>query len=300
MEHGMMLEPVTVLLDTDIGYDIDDEWALGVCLAHPHINLLGVTTVHGDTIARAVLSRWLVEAVGKTVAVAAGEGDTLTDPVTPHRLEHMGAIPIEDQARLTKGRTDGVAFLAERIRALDGGEPVLLTVGPLTNAAKLLREHPDAVARIGRIVAMVGALLPSRSSLEYNAGVDPEATRIVFESGKPLTMIGLDVTLRCRFTQADIDALAQSRNALTQRLLALTKGWQDRHRSSDGPLPMPILHDPLAALAVVEPEMVTLTPMHIVVDDDGRTLRADGEPNCLVATDVRPERVVQRLKELLA
>jgi purine nucleosidase len=300
MEHGMMPEPVAVLLDTDVGYGIDDEWALGVCLTHPRINLLGVTTVHGDTIARATLARWLVEAAGKTVEVAAGEGNTLSQPVTRHRLEHMGAIPAEDQARLTRGRTDGVAFLAERVGALDGGEPVLLTIGPLTNAAKLLTEHPEAAARITRIVAMVGALLPSRTRPEYNARVDARATRIVFESGKPLTMIGLDVTLRCRFTQADLDALARSFSPLTHRLLALTKGWQQAHRSADGPLPMPVLHDPLAALAVVEPEMVTLTPMRIVVDDEGRTLRADGEPNCLVATDVRPEGVVQRLKELLA
>ena len=76
-----MDEPVAVLLDTDIGYDIDDEWALAVCLLHPRINLLGVATVHSDTAARAVLARWLVEAAGKAVEVAAGEGDTLTSPL---------------------------------------------------------------------------------------------------------------------------------------------------------------------------------------------------------------------------
>ncbi|MGB6837416.1 MAG: nucleoside hydrolase [Dehalococcoidia bacterium] len=295
-----MRKPVAVLLDTDIGYDIDDEWALAACLTHPRINLLGVATVHGNTVARAVLSRWLVEAAGKTVEVAAGEGDTLTHSVMRSRPKRMAAIPTEDEARLKQGRTDGVAFLAEEARAFDGDELVLLTVGPLTNAAKLLTEHPEAAARITRITAMVGSLLPGRTSPEYNARVDAEATRIAFESGKPLTMIGLDVTLRCRFTQADLGFLAQSSKPLTHRLLTLTRAWQNTHRAPDGSLPMPILHDPLAALFVAEPEILTLTPMRIVVDDDGRTLRADGEPNCLVATDVRPDRVAQRLKDLLA
>ncbi len=293
-------EPVPVLLDTDIGYDIDDEWALALCLAHPRINLLGVTTVHGDTVARAVLSRWLVEAAGKAVEVAAGEGDTLTHPVKRYRPNQMAAIPTEDQARLKPGRVDGVAFLADKAEAFEGDELVLLTIGPLTNAARLLTEHPAAAEKVTRVVAMVGALLPLRTSPEYNARVDPKATRLVFESGKPLTMIGLDVTLRCRFAQADLDLLAHSTEPLTRRLLTLTAAWQTAHRGPDGPPPTPILHDPLAALYVAEPDTVTLTPMRIAVEDDGRTLRADGEPNCLVATNVRPERVAQRLKDLLA
>jgi inosine-uridine nucleoside N-ribohydrolase len=146
---------------------------------------------------------------------------------------------------------------------------------------------------------MVGTLLPDHTEPEYNAAVDPKATRILFESGKPLTMVGLDVTLRCRFSEADLEELGKSEKLLTRRLLALTKAWQDAHRRPDGSVPLPILHDPLAALVVVEPELVTLTPMKIVVDERGRTLKADGEANCLVATDVHPSAVVSRLKSLL-
>lgn len=68
-----MSERVCVLLDTDIGDDIDDAWALAVCLTHPKINLLGVSTVYGDTVARSVIARWLIEATGKKVDVAAGK-----------------------------------------------------------------------------------------------------------------------------------------------------------------------------------------------------------------------------------
>lgn len=288
-----------MLLDTDIGDDIDDAWALSLCLTNPQIDLLGVSTVYGDTVARSVIARWLVKASGKRVEVAAGESHPMGKTVQPHRPNQMKAIPSEDEERIKVGRTDGVAFLAEKLKAFKGEELVLLTIGPLTNAAKLLTEHPEAAKKITKIVSMVGTLLPEHPHPEYNASVDPKATRILFESGKPLTMIGLDVTLRCRFSEADLEELSRSEKLLTRRLLALTKAWQDDHRLTDGSLLLPILHDPLAALVVVETELVTLTPMKIFLDEEGRTLREEGEPNCLVATDVHPSAVVSRLKSLL-
>jgi purine nucleosidase/pyrimidine-specific ribonucleoside hydrolase len=298
-EEWRMSKTVTVLLDTDIGDDIDDVWALAVCLMHPQINLLGVSTVYADTTARAVIARWLIEAAGKKVEVAAGEQHPLDRSVSLYRPNQMKAITPEDEQRLKSGRSDGVAFLAEKIEAFQGDELVLLTVGPLTNAAKLLTEHPRAAEKITRIVSMVGTLLPEHSKPEYNASVDPKATKILFECGKPLTMIGLDVTLRCRLSETDLEELSRSEKLLTKRLLALTKAWQDAHRRSDGSVPTPILHDPLAALVVVEPELVTLTPMRIIVDDEGRTVKTEGAANCLVATDVHPSAVVNRLKNLL-
>ncbi len=296
---GEMSRSVAVLLDTDIGDDIDDAWALAVCLTHPQINLLGVSTVYADTTARAVIARWLIEATGKKVEVAAGEKHPLDRSIPLYRPNQMKAVSPEDEQRLRSGRSDGVAFLAEKAEAFQGDELVLLTVGPLTNTAKLLTEHPKAARKITRIVSMVGTLLPEHQKPEYNAAVDPKATKILFECGKPLTMIGLDVTLRCRLSEADLEELSRSDKLLTKRLLALTEAWQDAHRRPDGSVPTPILHDPLAALVVVEPNLVTLTPMRIIVDDEGRTIKADGAPNCLVATDVHPSAVVGRLKNLL-
>lgn len=294
-----MAKKVAVLLDTDIGDDIDDAWALAVCLTHPQIELLGVSTVYADTISRSVIARWLIEASGKNVEVAAGESQPLGRSVSPYRPNQMKAITQQDEQRLKPGRTDGVKFLAEKAEKFDGDELVLLTVGPLTNAAKLLMEHSEAVKKITYIVSMVGTLLPDHPNPEYNAAVDPEATRVLFECGKPLIMVGLDVTLRCRFNETDLKDLSSSEKLLTHRLLALTNAWQDAHRRPDGSVPFPVLHDPLAALVVVEPELVTLTPMRIVVDEEGRTLKSEGKPNCMVATDVHPSAVVNRIKSLL-
>lgn len=294
-----MNKRAAVLLDTDIGDDIDDAWALAVCLVHPQIDLLGVSTVYRDTYARAQIALWLVEAVGKKVEVAAGESHPTGKIVELHRPNQMKAIPSEEERRLKIERTDGVEFLAEKAKAFEGDELVLLTIGPLTNVAKLLTEYPEAARKIDRIVSMVGALLPDRPHPEYNASIDPKATRTLFESGKPLTMVSLDVTLRCRFSENDLEEFKKSEKLLTRRLLALTKAWQEAHRGPDGSSPLPILHDPLAALVVVEPELVTLTPMRISVDEEGRTLKVEGEPNCLVATGVNSTAVVERMKDLL-
>lgn len=294
-----MSKAVAVLLDTDIGDDIDDAWALAVCLSHPKINLIGVSTVYADTMARAVIARWLIEASGKKVEVASGETNPLNRSISPHRPNQMKAIPSEDEQRLKFGRSDGVRFLAEKALEFEGEELVLLTVGPLTNAAKLLTEFPEAAEKITLIVSMVGTLLSDHTKPEYNASVDPKATKILFESGKPLTMVGLDVTLRCKFSEEDLKELSMSEKLLTKRLIALTKAWQDAHRRPDGSVPYPILHDPLAALVVVEPQLVLLQPMRIVIDDEGRTLKSDGYPNCMVAIDVDAKAVVSRFKNLL-
>ncbi|MCS7263920.1 MAG: nucleoside hydrolase [Armatimonadetes bacterium] len=294
-----MSENVAVLIDTDIGDDIDDAWALAVCLEHPKINLIGVSTVYADTSARAVIARWLIEGSGKKVEVAAGETNPLDRTVSLYRPNQMKAIDPEEEQRLRFGRTDGVKFLAEKAKELEGEELVLLTIGPLTNAAKFLMDFPEAARKITRIVSMVGSLIPDRREPEYNAAVDPKATKILFESKKPITMVGLDVTLKCRFNRADLQEFSRSEKLLTKRLIALTQAWQEAHRHLDGSVPYPILHDPLAALVVVEPQIVSLQPMHIVVDDEGRTLKGDSHPNCMVATDVDFVTFVDRIKNLL-
>ncbi|MCS7192480.1 MAG: nucleoside hydrolase [Armatimonadetes bacterium] len=296
-----MTKPVAVLLDTDIGDDIDDAWALAVCLSHPKINLIGVSTVYADTVARSIIARWLIEASGKQVEVAAGETNPFNRSISLYRPNQMRAIPPEEEQRLKVGRTDGVKFLAEKVKnfEFESDELVLLTIGPLTNAAKLLTEFPEVAQKITRIVSMFGTLLPDYPKPEYNASADPKATKIILESGKPVTMVGLDVTLKCRFNEGDLQELSKSEKLMTKRLIALTEAWQDAHRQPDGSVPYPVLHDPLAALVVVEPEIVTLKQMRIFVDDYGRTLKAEGSPNCMVAIDVNSEAVVSRLKNLL-
>ncbi|MCS7223145.1 MAG: nucleoside hydrolase [Armatimonadetes bacterium] len=291
-----MGEQVGVFLDTDIGDDIDDAWAVALCLRHPRLDLLGVTTVHGPTRHRAGLARWLVEASGKKVEVASGLPGTRGDD--GRFLPYWAAIPESQQERVLKGRTDWLEFLKETIRLAPYEEVVLLTVGALTNAAALFGSGAAELKKVKEIVAMVG-VIEQRAEPEYNAGCDPAATQAVFASGKSLTMVGLDVTMQCVLSEEDLKVFASSNDPLIERLMAMTEVWRNAHRRPDGTRPLPVLHDVLAALVIVEPELVTLKPMKIEVDEKGRTRSVGGTPNARVAIGVRAKKVMQRVREVL-
>jgi inosine-uridine nucleoside N-ribohydrolase len=290
--------PVATLYDTDIGDDIDDAWALSVCIRHPQINLIGVTTVHRDTELRAAQARLLLELAGRSeVPVAAGGRDALDRTFELVRNNQADVLSPEDEARLRKGRVDGVRFLAERVEANPGC--TLLPVGPFTNIGRLIVEFPEAFYKVGRIVLMGGHVMPDREGPEYNACVDPRATRLMFTSGKPITMIGLDVTLRCVMTPGELEEIAAKGTPLSRAIMTMTGLWQKHVSPPGGPVRTPCIHDPLAALVSVEPSFVRLEKMHIDIDDEGRCLRANGEPNAEVAVDVDPDAVRRRIVQLI-
>jgi purine nucleosidase/pyrimidine-specific ribonucleoside hydrolase len=292
--------PIDILLDTDIGDDIDDAWALAVCLRHPNLRLIGVATVLRDTELRAAQARLLLElAEASRVPVAAGARDPLDSIHRITRNNQADVLSSGDEERLRRGRTDGVRFLAEMARAHPG--VTLLPVGPLTNIARLILEFPDDFAKVGRIVMMGGHMIPGRDEPEYNVTVDPRATRIVFGCGKPITMIGLDVTLQCVLTAGDLMAVGAKETPLTRALIQMTELWQKEGRKPDdtSPLRMPCVHDPLAALVAADPSFVTLESRTVAADDRGRCLASAGRPNIDVAVAVQPERVRQALVDLI-
>ncbi|MGQ9730621.1 MAG: nucleoside hydrolase, partial [Candidatus Zipacnadales bacterium] len=236
----MSEQTVPTLYDTDIGDDIDDAWALSVCLRHPQIELLGVTTVHRDTELRAAQARLLIELAGvNDVEVAAGTRDALDRLFPLVRNCQAEVLSAEDEARLRAGRVDAVRFLAEHIEAHPGC--TLLAVGPFTNVGRLICEFPESFAKLGRLVIMGGHVMPDREGPEYNASVDPRATRLMFESGKPLLMIGLDVTLRCVMTPADLEEIAAKATPLAEAIIKMTRLWQQHVSPSGGPLRMPCI-----------------------------------------------------------
>ena len=292
--------PHRVLLDTDIGDDIDDAWALATCIRHPDIELVGVTTVHRDTELRAAEARYLLEVGGvEGVEVVAGSRDTLDRIMELPRNNQADVLSPQDEARLRPGRTDAVPFLAEK--AQEVADLVLLPIGPMTNIGRFVTELPDDFARVGRLVIMGGHVMPDRPEPEYNAGCDPRATRAVFASGKPITTIGLDVTLRCQMQPEDLEAIRAKDTSLSRAIMRMTELWQaaGRRPGDTSPPRMPVVHDPLAALVVAEPELVKLEPMRVEIDQRGNCLRTDGEPNVQVAVDVDPEAVRRRLVELI-
>ena len=144
----------SILLDTDIGTDIDDAWALGYVLKSPSLELLGVTTSDGDTAARARLACKLLDRLGRTdVPVAVGRP---TPAVPASRIDYQFAWA-EDFRDYTPIATPALDFLADVIRR-NPHQVTLVAVGPLHNLGDLIRRYPDVVPLVKRVVLMSGSI----------------------------------------------------------------------------------------------------------------------------------------------
>lgn len=211
-----------LILDVDTG--IDDTFALLLAARHPEVELLGVTCVDGNAP--------LDDVVRNTLAVleAAGRPDV---PVFAGAHRPLLAEP--DYAPFVHG-ADGLADLADRWPAAGAPQPVhavtwlretllaehkpitIVTLAPLTNIALLLRLHPEVAERIARLVVMGGSATAGNVSAlaEFNVHHDPEAAAIVFESGIPITMYGLDVFTRVTVPEQTIRTMATSPDSATR------------------------------------------------------------------------------------
>jgi inosine-uridine nucleoside N-ribohydrolase len=203
---------VPILIDCDPGHD--DAIALLLALASPEVELLGVTTVHGNqTLAKTTANALRVlELAGRSdVPVAAGaERPLVREPAVAADVHGESGLDGPELPEPTTAAVDAhaVDFLAERLIAAP--EPVtLIPTGPLTNVALLLARHPLAAENIERIVLMGGAIAEGNvtPAAEFNIWVDPEAAARVFASGLDVTMIGLDVTHRALLTPAHAEQL---------------------------------------------------------------------------------------------
>ena len=205
-----------VLIDCDPGHD--DAMALLLALASPELELLGVTTVHGNQTLDKTTANALrvLEFAGRgDVTVAAGADRPLVRE--PRVAAHVHGETGLDGPDLPPpaGKPESlhaVDFLADRLR--EHGRPVtLIPTGPLTNIALLLAHHPDVAGDIERIVLMGGAIAEGNvtPAAEFNIWVDPEAAARVFASGLDVTMVGLDVTHRALMTPDHAERLQSRR-----------------------------------------------------------------------------------------
>ncbi|HEU5315244.1 MAG TPA: nucleoside hydrolase [Chloroflexota bacterium] len=209
--------PVPLILDTDIGDDVDDVFALLLAARRPEVRLVGVTTVFGQVDERARLARLMLELAGREdVPVAAGSRETLggRDPTGEGGATMASARGMVGQAgselweRLGRGleRRGAVDLIVETVRS--SGEPVtLVAIGPLTNVAAALHRAPDLAGRVQEIVLMGGRLGEEAPKGEHNFNCDPEATRIVLESGARLKIGTYEVTRRAQLRREHVAAL---------------------------------------------------------------------------------------------
>ncbi len=265
-----------ILLDTDIGDDIDDAYALALLCASPELDLLGVTTVFRNTVARARLAQTVLLQAGRgDVPVAAGCGVPLSSRLDflPGDLPHGRASLRRKAAELlddSKPSQFAAALPDEKLPALDSrrgpeflietlmsgnGDITVVTIGAMTNLAVALALEPRLVSRIPRIVAMAGVF--SAQGPEWNIRCDPVAASLVFESGIPMTVVGLDVTLRCRLTEEQVARLGAGTTTVQKTLehARVLSGYRQ-----------PVLHDPLAVMAIFRPDLVKTRRGRVTVE----------------------------------
>lgn len=271
-------QPVPVLLDTDIGTDIDDAYALVQVLRSPELELLGVTTVAGDAVARARLAAKLLAAAGRPeVPVYAG-----ISTATQYMKQVEWAAGFSSPALHEAG---GIDFLRRQINARPG-EIVLIAVGELTNVAALLEAEPGIGNKLKAIALMGGSIRRgyapgSKPEPEWNIKSAARAAQVVFASGVPLLVAPLDSTADLKLTPEWKVRIFARGSPVNDALAALDFMW--RHTNHWGG-EHPTLFDNLAVALVATPGVVPLTPLHLVVEADGTTRElADRPPNAQVA-----------------
>lgn len=238
-----------ILLDTDIGSDIDDAVCLAYLLAQPECELLGITTVTGQPETRAMLCSALCRAAGKEVPIYPGCADPLI--VAQRQPEVPQAKALQKWPHATQfPRGEAIEFLRRTIRA-NPGEIVLLTIGPLTNAGLLFTVDPEVCGMLKGLVMMCGqfGLSPDASwhPVEWNAGGDPHATARVYRGVvRQHRSIGLDVTMQVRMEAPEVRERFQA--PLLRPVLDFHQHWFE----GQGTI---VFHDPLAATTIFDPKI---------------------------------------------
>lgn len=282
--HAMAAVPATpVIFDTDIGTDIDDAYALAALIHRPELQLLGVTTVSSDAVARARLAAKLLQVAGgpwSRVPVYAG----ISTP-TQYMKQVDWAAGFESASLHESG---AVEFMRSSIDARPG-EITLIAVGELTNVAALLESEPGIARKIRAISLMGGSIYRgyaagSKPEPEWNIKSNARAAQVVFESGVPLLVAPLDSTADLKLTPEMRVELFARGVPLNDSLAALNSIW--RHTNTwKGE--NPTLFDVLAVELVAPRRPYPLKALHIDVEADGLTRVApDGAANAQVALTV--------------
>jgi purine nucleosidase len=271
--------PQKVIVDTDIGDDVDDAYALGLALSSPELQVLAVTTDWGDTTLRARLAKRFLDATGHpNIPVAAGPR---TRPTATFSQEyyasgypaHPGSWP------------DAVSFMRSEIDRYPG-QITLIALAPFHNVGALIAQDPATYRKLKRVVLMGGSIDRGYGDLgytpkhgpdpEYNIASDVAAAQQLFAAGVPIYMMPLDST-QLKLDEVMRPILFATGTPLTDALATLTSEWTAANQS-----PTPTLFDAMAVAYAVDPSLCPTQPMNIVIDSKGFTRQGAGAPNANV------------------
>jgi purine nucleosidase len=267
--------PEKVIIDTDIGDDIDDAFAIALALKSPELDILGISTTFGDTEARAkIVDRLLGEAGRTDIPVLAGTPTHTTNVMNQLRFGEGGHFRRTSHPRAAD-------FILEQIRRYPG-QITLIAIGPLMNVGALIDKDPATFVKLKRVVMMGGSIECGYGELwfcpqhgpdaEWNIINDISSAKKLFLSGVPLFVMPLDST-QLKLDETKRAYLFKQGTPLTDSLTLLYHEW--------GQL-TPTLFDPVTVAFILDPKICPVEPMHIRVDDKGFTRREPGSPNAQV------------------
>jgi inosine-uridine nucleoside N-ribohydrolase len=271
-------QPQLVWVDTDIGDDLDDAFALGLILRSPELHVLGISTAFGDTEARArLMDRFLAATSWSAIPVTAGV-HTAADNVMTQRI-YAERYPAHEHP-------DGVQVLLDEIKR-HPGEITLIAIGPLFNVGAAIDRDPETFRKLRRVVMMGGSIDRGYDGqngesrppdAEWNIKCDPKGAAKLLAAGVPIFMMPLDSTQIHLGAEAR-ETIFATDNPLTDQLTLLYHQWAAHSWNHS---PTPTLFDPVAAAYTFRPDLCPMQPMRLEVDDKGFTRKAEGQPNAQV------------------
>ncbi len=293
-----------IIIDTDVGTNADDAITITLALNSPEIEVLGITTVHGDTQSRAQTAYQLLSLFQQEdIPVFRG---------AEHSLLNNRPIDLEKRPIFTKWCASdflpqdkhAVSFIIDTIMK-SGDDVTLVLIGPLTNIALALNLEPRIESKIKEIVMMggvthLGEITNSLPKCEYNISSDPEAAYVVFNSSIPITMFGLDITYQIKLLSDHIEQLKNTNKKSNLFLIDMLNTWMrvvDREFS--------YMCDPLTILYLTKPSLFEFVRMNVDIEYTNEhpsgctvgTPLANGRVN--VCLDANKECIISELMQIL-
>ena len=295
VELGSQVQKQKVILDSDLGSDIDDAFALALLLSSPEFQILGITLGHGQTDKRGQLAcRLLYEtgmehipvAVGRnTIQVAGNPQVKASEPKQFSWAEGFSKVqPID---------TPAAEFILRKLRQ-HPKQIILFTTGPTSNVFDLLKKDPKALQLAKRVYSMFGSFYIGYNqspvpSAEWNVKADIPAARSLVTSQAPITYAGLDITAFVKLEAKQRFVIWSHRSPLTDSLHSLYQLWDKD---------TPILYDIVPLGMVLWPDLFRTRSAHVRVTDEGFTvIEEDQPPNSQVGISIRKDEFLRRLVE---